>query len=160
LTMNCGRKMENQSSEKLVTIRIAEEKDKNKILELLKNTPELSGIGELENSIYTDNFVSIYILDKENHLILVAEQSEKIIGILLADFLAGYSYLADLVVLPEHRRKGIATKLLSIYELKCKEHKMDKIAGLVQQENRRMQDYLEKKDYKKGKTLIQYQKEI
>lgn len=143
----------------MVEIRKAEEKDCEQILKMIFDTPELLGMENSEDTIHTREFVLSYISDKKNRIALVAEEKEKVIGFLFSD-LSTYSYLADLVILPEFKGRGIATKLMQEHESICKNLGIKILIGLVQSENRYMQKFLENKNFKKGKSLIQFQKSI
>ena len=96
------------------------------------------------------------------NLFLVAEEKNKIIGLLLAEIWnkKKYSFFVNFVVLPNYRSKGIGTKLYKPYEKYCKKHKLKIITALVQTSNKTMQRFCEKKGYEKGHELYFYEKKI
>ena len=142
-------------------IRNAQLKDTETILDLLKKTPELQGYGEMD-AVYSEDYVVDSIKDKKINLVLVAEENTKIVGLLMAEIWEKkkYSYFVDFVVLPDYRSKGIGTKLYESYEEYCKKKGLKTIIGLVQISNNKMQQFCEKKGYKKGHELYFYEKDI
>jgi ribosomal protein S18 acetylase RimI-like enzyme len=145
-------------------IRIARIEDANEILWLLRSTPELQGIENLDESIYSDDFVKASIGDKEMNLVLVAvaEEQDKIQGVLIAEMWQrkGFSFLADLAVHPEYSRKGIGRELYKEYESICGKRNIFKVVGLVQVENTKMKIFCERFGLQKGKCLFYYQKSL
>ena len=144
-----------------MSIRNAELKDKEEILRLLIKTPELQGYGEMD-AVYSDDYVIDCIKDKNMNLILVAEEDKKIVGLLIAEIWdkKKYSFFVNFVVLPDYRSKGIGTKLYKAYEDYCNKHDLKTITALVQTSNKVMQQFCEKKGYKKGHELYFYEKDI
>ena len=135
-------------------------KDTDSILELLRSTKELQGSLEVD-SVYSREFAEDSILDKERNLVLVAEE-EKLIGFLSAEIWQKkrFSFLADLVVIPEFRGRGITTQLYQEYESICKRLGIKVINGFVQAENSLMQNFLEKRSFKRGNNFNYYEKRI
>jgi N-acetylglutamate synthase-like GNAT family acetyltransferase len=142
-------------------IRNAKLKDTEEILNLLIKTPELQGYGEMD-AVYSEDYVIDCIEDKNINLILVAEEDDKIVGLLIAEIWdkKKYSFFVNFVVLPDYRSKGIGTKLYQAYEEHCKKHHLKTITALVQRSNKVMQQFCEKKEYKKGHELYFYEKDI
>jgi len=140
-------------------IRKAQLKDTKQILDLLIKTPELQGYGEMD-AVYSKDYVVDCIKDEKMNLILVAEEQDKIVGLLIAEIWDGkkYSFFVNFVVLPEYRSKGIGAKLYKLYEEHCEKHGLKTITALVQTSNKIMQQFCEKKKYKKGHNLYFYEK--
>ena len=105
-------------------IRQGQINDVKTILKLLNETPELQGSQEM-GSFYSEDYVKSCLKDNKMNLVLVAEQNAKIIGLLIAEIWKekNYSFFASFVVLPEHRSKGVGTKLYESYENYCKDKK-------------------------------------
>ncbi len=83
------------------------------------------------------NYVKKIINDSEGHIILIAEDRDKTVGILIADILYRIYYnpkhearMRDLYVMPEYRQKGIASDM--IRELKNMASEKD--VGLISAE--------------------------
>lgn len=142
-------------------IRHAQLKDAKQILDLLVRTPELQGYGEMD-AVYSKNYVIDCIKDRKLNLILVAEEDNKVVGLLIAEIWdkKRYSFFVNFVVLPGYRSKGIGRKLYSMYEKHCKKHKLKTITALVQTGNKAMQQFCEKEGYKKGHKLCFYEKDL
>lgn len=144
-----------------MNIKNAKLKDTKQILDLLIKTPELQGYGEMD-AVYSEEYVIDCIKDQKMNLVLVAEEDKKIVGLLIAEIWdkKKYSFFVNFVVLPEHRSKSIGTKLYQSYEEHCKTHNLKTITALVQASNKVMQQFCQKKGYKKGHELYFYEKEI
>ena len=142
-------------------IRNAQLKDTEQILNLLIKTPELQGYGEMD-SVYSKDYIIDCIKDKKMNLVLVAEESTKIIGLLIAETWdkKKYSFFVNFVVLSECQSKGIGTKLYQLYEEHCQKHNLKTITALVQTTNNVMQQFCEKKGYKKGHEIYFYEKDL
>ena len=145
-----------------MVIRNAKLKDTKEIVNLLIKTPELQGgYGEMD-PIYSEDYVIDCIKDKNMNLTLVAEENNKIVGLLIAEIwdMKKYSFFVNFVVLPNYRSKGIGKKLYQTYEEYCKKRNLETIIGLVQTSNKIMQQFCEKKGYEKGHELYFYEKNI
>jgi len=144
-----------------MNIRIAKLKDSKEILTLLMNAPELQE-SEKGDTIYSEKLIIECIKDKKMNLILVAEEDNKLIGVLLAEIWdkKKYSFGINFVVSPKYRSKGVGTKLYQMYENYCKKQNLKTILCLVQTKNKNMQQICKKKGYKKGHAFYLYEKEI
>ena len=142
-------------------IRNAKLKDANQILDLLIKTPELQGCGEMD-AVYSKEFVIDCIKDKKMNLVLVAEENDKIIGLLIAEIWdkKKYSFFVNFVVLPQYRSKGIGTKLYEKYEAYCKKNDLKTITALIQKDNLNMQKFCDNRGYEKGHELYFYEKDL
>jgi len=142
-------------------IRNAEPKDAKQILDLLLRTPELQGSGEMD-AVYSKEYVLDCIEDKKMNLVLIAEEDARMVGLLIAETWdkKKYSFLVNFVVLPDFRSKGIGRELYSNYEERCKKQGLKMIVALVQKTNKRMQEFCQRKGYKKGHEVFFYEKEI
>lgn len=142
-------------------IRNAQLEDMKEILDFLIKTPELQGCGGMD-AVYSQDYVVDCIEDKKINLMLVAEEDNKIVGILMAEIWdkKKYSFFVNFAVLPGYRSKGIGTKLYKEYEEYCKNRGLKIITALVQTSNKIMQHFCEKREYKKGHEFYFYEKDI
>ena len=146
----------------MIKIRLAEIKDWKQILKLLRKTPELQGSGNKIDSEYTKNYVLDSIKNKKANIVLVAEESKKIIGILTAEIFKKkrYSYLTDFAVLPYERHRGVGSLLYKRFEEILKKDKVKTIAGITKINNRAMQIFLKKHKIKLGEKFYFFEKEL
>lgn len=143
-------------------IRKGKKEDLNQILSLLRKTPQLQGAAEKTDSTYNKDYVLDYLTDKKMNLVLVVEENNKIIGFILAEmwYKKRFSFIADIVVKENYRKKNIGSALFDSFESYCKHKKIDSIICLVQTKNKDMQKFCNKKNLKKGHSLYYYQKDI
>jgi ribosomal protein S18 acetylase RimI-like enzyme len=139
-------------------IRKGKLSDSDELLKLLNATPELQP--SWEGTLYTRNWVRATLGGKKEDLVLIAEENGKIAGFLMAEMWGkkNHSFLDDLFVRAEYRKKKIATKLMDEYERICKKEKLKNIMLLTLTTNRRMQKFIEKRGYKKGNKFYIYEK--
>ena len=134
--------------------------DLHQIYELLNETPEL--LGGTEGFSYDKTWIKSALTDKEREFFLIAEENNMIVGILSAELWKDkrYSFLIDIVVKPKWRKKGIASALLREYEKYCVKIKIKRFNGLVLVTNKRMQNFLEKRNFKRGDIFYYYEKRL
>jgi GNAT superfamily N-acetyltransferase len=68
--------------------------------------------------------------------------------------------LIDFVILPEFRSKGFGTELYNYYEAHCKKEGLKTIVAMVQETNKKMQNFCDKRGLKKGFKFYCYEKKI
>jgi len=142
-------------------IRRAQSKDSKVILSMLRKTPELQGYGEMD-SVYSLDYVVDCIKDKKMNLVLIAQEANKIVGLLIAEIWERkkYSFFVNFVVIPEFQSKRIGTKLYEEYEKYCKKKRLRTITALVQTSNKVMHKFCEKRNFKRGHELYFYEKDL
>jgi N-acetylglutamate synthase-like GNAT family acetyltransferase len=145
----------------MVNIRKADIKDSKEILNLLVKTPELQGSEEVD-SLYTEEYVIDTINDKDMNLVLIAEENNKVIGMIMAEIWLKkkYSFLTNFVVDLDYRKKGIGKQIYNEYENICKELELKNIVALIHKTNVIMQKFCESKGYNKGHEMYYYDKEL
>jgi GNAT superfamily N-acetyltransferase len=144
-------------------IRKGQLKDAKHILYLLRTSSELQGMDrEIEEPLYSEEFVKDHILDKRMNLVLVVEDKGRILGFILAEMWLKkkYSFLSDMAIIKEARGKGIGKELYKYYEAYCKSKGIKNIVGLVQVKNKGMQEFCKKVGLVKGHELYYYEKAI
>jgi N-acetylglutamate synthase-like GNAT family acetyltransferase len=145
----------------MVNIRKADIKDSKEILNLLVKTPELQGSEEVD-SLYTEEYVIDTINDKDMNLVLIAEENNKVIGMIMAEIWLKkkYSFLTNFVVDLDYRKKGIGKQIYNEYENICKELELKNIVALIHKTNVIMQKFCKSKGYNKGHEMYYYDKEL
>lgn len=146
-------------NEKII-IRKGKISDTEDLIQILRDVPELQGIeGE---GIYTKDFVTGALKNKDRDLILIAEKDSKIAGLLMAELWKHkkFSFITDIFIKPELRKQGIASRLFSKYENICKKDNMNIINLLVLTKNRRMQKWCRKHGFIRGNKMYYYEKKL
>ncbi len=132
--------------------------DKKYLYDTLNNTLELRGYDQGE--AYSKRWIHEVINDQKRNIVLVAEESKKIQGFLIAHILAGKDiFLNDIYVYPQYRKKGIASSLMNNLHKISNQLKSKFSMGLVLVKNNKMQNLLRKNKYKKGHTFYYFYKE-
>ncbi len=142
-----------------IKIRAAVPSDAENILNLIKGTQELQGLGDAD-PVYSESFVNDFITDKKMNLALVAEASGAFAGFLFAEIWQGkkYSFLDNFAIKQEFRAKGIGSQLYDEFEGICRKKGLRTAIALVEQSNTAMQEFFKKKEYEKGHKLFFYEK--
>ena len=146
--------------EKKMKIRKARLKDLNIILKLLRTTPELHGVkGE---PIYSKEYVIDSIKDNKRNVFFIAEENKKIMGFIFAEIWLKkkYSFLIDIVIVKEHRGRGVGKMLYYHYENYCRKKGIGIISALTQTKNKKTQEFNKRIGLKKGKSFYYYEKEL
>jgi ribosomal protein S18 acetylase RimI-like enzyme len=138
-------------------IRKATKKDISKIQKMLNSEPELIDDDSLN---YRKCDVMQYITPPMRTF--VYEIDKKIVAIITGAFWKVHKTinLYHLVVDKKHRRKGIGLKLRKYLEEYAKKHKYELIWSYVEEKNKKMQKLLRKLNYKKGKKMYFFHKEL
>jgi len=141
-------------------IRKGKLSDSRELLQLLKSTPEVQL--SWEGNTYTKEWVNASLIGKEHDFVLIAEENKKIVGFLIAELWKKkkYSFLSDLFVKPDYRKKKVATMLVNEYEKMCRKAKLNSITLLVLTGNKRMQKFIEKRRYKRGNEFYIFEKRL
>ena len=141
-------------------IRKGQLKDFKELIRVLNNTPQLQDYKD--GRCYSEEWVKASIRDQPHNLVLVADDNGKIGGFLLAEFWKNKSFaeMVDLYVKQEYRQRGIATLLVNEFEKVCMERKVTSISALVLVTNKRMQNFMKKKEYKKGNRFYFFGKDL
>jgi ribosomal protein S18 acetylase RimI-like enzyme len=127
---------------------------------ILNNTKELHG--EKNNpEQYPRRWIKIVLKDKTTS-VLIAEEKNKLAGFFIAEFdkKTKSSYLVDIFVKPEYRKKEFASKLLKEYEKLCREKGIDELTTLVLTDNKKMQSFMKKYNYRQGNKFFYYSKKL
>jgi len=141
-------------------IRKGKIKDVKELLNLLNSTPELQGVGEKDS--YTSSYVAGTIKSKSRNLVLIVEDKGMIVGFLFAELWKNkkFSFLCDIFVKEDYRNKKIASMLQEEYEKICRKLKIEDIDALVLLENKKMQNWCTKHNFKQGNKFFYYTKEL
>jgi len=141
-----------------VRIRKASKKDGREVLNLLNSDVNLVGD---ETFKYRESHFKEYLKNPVNKL-FVAEINHKIVGLILVEFwkIAKYVYLNDLVIDRDHRRRGIATKLMKHVESIAKKQKMKFLFGFSEINNKKTHQLLGKLNYRLGKKFYFFSKTL
>ena len=140
--------------------RIGKVSDSKILLRMLNSSLELQT--NEEGNTYTIDWINDTLKDKKRNLFLIAEEDNKIAGFLIAEIWVNkrYSFINDTYIIPEYRRKGIASDLMKEYEIRCKRLKIKTIIGLVLTTNKKMHKFKEKLGYKRGNSFYLYEKRL
>ena len=141
-------------------IRRGQLKDAKELFKTINQTKELRSSEKRQT--YSLKWIRAVITSKNTDKVLICEENNKIIGFLIAYISKkkGYSYLSDFYVHPNHRRKGIATKLYKEYEKNCKKLKTKRITSLVMTTNKKMQNWCKKHNFKRGNKFYVFEKSL
>lgn len=143
-------------------IRKGKLSDLEELYKILNNTPELYG-GSYEKDAYSKEEIKENLKGRKTDFVLIAEEEgRRMIGFLLAEISKKrkYSYLENLYVKQNYRKKGVASKLMEIYEDECKKKKIKEITLLTLKTNKDMNLFLINKNYRRGKELILFDKRL
>lgn len=99
-------------------------------------------------------------LNEPNLWLLVAEESEEIIGVVLVTHDSRKGWINRLATKPSRTRKGIATKLLQAAEKSLYEIGIEVIALLIKDDNLASRDFFEKENYQYSKEIAYYSKRL
>ncbi|MEM4703000.1 MAG: GNAT family N-acetyltransferase [Candidatus Pacearchaeota archaeon] len=120
-------------------IRKAKEEDRKQIIKLV-------------DTLYCNSpFMKKEWRKKFNEFILatfVVEIKKKIVGYIAFGFTKDSVYIGDLYILPEHRRKGLATRLLKVVEKIKEKFKKENILVDFREHNRGARKFYEKHGFK------------
>jgi len=133
-------------------IRLGKEDDIDRVLELFNSSVNLTGnINE-----YNKEDILEYITH-DNYRLFVFEEDNKIVGVISISFgrLSKWAQVEEIFVDKNYRRNGIATKLMNYIENMFKGRN---VSLIVDEENKEMQELMNKKDYKKGRKYYFYTK--
>jgi ribosomal protein S18 acetylase RimI-like enzyme len=135
-----------------IRIQKATKFDTNQILNLFRESENLTGSKE-------DNYYISDILDyiKRGGL-FIAKEKTKVVGAINCEIHTDYIYLQVLVVTRDYQKKGIGTKLIEFLESFAKKRNTIQIEMFVEENNNRMQKFISKKSYKRGKKFVYYTK--
>jgi ribosomal protein S18 acetylase RimI-like enzyme len=95
-------------------------------------------------------------------ILLVAERAGRVIGALDAEVYAEthFSYFANIVVAPKHRRQGVGRTLMEHYERICRKRRIRTILALVYDWNHAMHPVMRRTRYRNNGRLIEYIKSL
>lgn len=142
-----------------IKIRKMTSKDCEEIALLGKNSKELQ-IDKDKELYYSADTIKELIKSRSG-ICLVAEIDNKIVGFTIRIHHKYFNeiYLSDLFVKEEFRKIGVGKKLFDESMKIAKSKKVDWAWALVQTENKRMQRFLEKNGFKRGKPFYFYYKD-
>jgi len=143
-----------------IVLRDGKIEDAAPLLKMLNSADELQ-VNE-KGGAYTKDWISDALLDKKRNLTIIVEDCGKIAGFLIAEIWKNkrYSFLNDIYINPNHRKGGIATRLMNEYEKRLKKLKINSIIELVLTTNETMHKFSEKSGFKKGNTFYIYEKKL
>ncbi len=142
-----------------IKIRKMTAEDTSEIALLGKNSKELQ-IDKDKELYYSADTIKELIKSKSG-ICLVAEIDNRIVGFTIRIHHKYFNeiYLSDLFVKEEYRKIGVGRKLFDESMKIAKTKKVDWAWALVQTENKRMQRFLEKNGFKRGKPFYFYYKD-
>ncbi len=148
-------------------IRKATINDSAELYRLGKNTPELR-VSATEPFMDKDEF-NAFITD-ENCIFLAAEEKKSIIGFIIGhtewvnmivkNLKNKYGYLIFLVVAPEFRKRGVATKLYSACIAKLKEKGATHIYSWANANGEDVINFMKKQGFTEGHKYIWMDKKL
>ena len=139
-------------------VRNATAKDVRHILKLVSTAKEVEAY---EGNKPSENFIRSHLYNPHN-VMLVCEEKGKIIGSLTAEMWKDkkYAFISTIVVHKETRGMGVGTMLYNSFEKSCKKNHIKAINFLVLSTNKKMQNWSEKKGFRKGHLMYFYEKGI
>jgi len=138
------------------TIRLAKIEDAKRITDLFNSNKFVLGDNKIK---YFESEIKEYIKKKIDRVI-VFEKDNKIIGVFLAQFWSDYIYIHTAIIDRKYIQHGIGTKLLEYLEKHGKKEKKDLIEVEVETDNKIMNQFLQKRKFKRGKKFFYYSKEL
>lgn len=145
---------------KMMEIRNGRISDSKELTKMLNSIPEFQGY---ENEdFYSLKRVGAMISNKKRNFIILAKENKKIAGFLTAEIYPGenFSFLCELFVKPEFRRKGLALRLIKEYEKYCKKMRYMDVMAFVKPRNTAMIRLCRKTGFKEGKLFRYYRKKL
>ncbi len=131
---------------------------------LAKEMEELSDFNRLADSEVRANAVKYFTdrLRKDKHTFLIAKENGELMGFISMEKRTArpvferdsYGHIHELFVRKEHRRKGVASKLLERIEDFSRKQGFDMIRLSVNVRNRSAIELYEKKDFRKERTMM------
>jgi ribosomal protein S18 acetylase RimI-like enzyme len=147
-----------------MNIREARLEDFAELYEIGLKTPELKVTEEDDFMDKTD--LERRISDR-NHVFLVAEDKQKLVGFICANakdkdspLIDRYACIVYLVVSPAYRNKNVATMLYDMCISQLKEKGITHAYGLVNSESEPIQNFMKKHGFRTGKKLIWMDKKL
>lgn len=139
-------------------IRAATIKDAKRIYELFNSNLNLRGDNTTE---YTKAEIIEYISSPLTHL-FVYLLDKKIIASALVELWKKTKdvWLLVIVIDQKHQGEGVAKEMMDYIERLIKKERFDKIVCFVATTNAKMQKFLEKRRYRKGKKFFFYSKNL
>jgi ribosomal protein S18 acetylase RimI-like enzyme len=137
-------------------IRPANIKDSEILFDLFNSSEYLIGG---KNDKYTVNDIKDYIKNKSN-MIVVYESDKKVLGLIYVEIHKCYIYVADFVVDSKYRNCGIGNELLAFIEKFAISKNIGEIEMFVESTNKNMLNFVQKRNYCKGKKFIYCSKEL
>lgn len=145
-------------------IRPAQVKDLEELFSLGKNTPELRTSATEE---FMDKEELKWCIANPECVFLVAEEDQKLCGFIYANakdkerpFPNKYACLVYLAVLPEFRKKGVATLLYEECEKKLKEMGINWLYGWAKADGVPILSFLEGRRFQKGQEYVWMDKRL
>lgn len=141
-------------------IRKAKIADSEKLLKILRETPELQPIPGEDN--YDLKGIKKTVKNKYSNIVILAEEKKELIGFLIAEFdkRKNTGFVINLYVAPAFRKKGVASILLGYFETFCRKNKINEIGLLTLHDNKNMQEFLQKNNYRKGGLFFYYLRKL
>ena len=134
-----------------------------------KFADEIADLGRTAKELQIDSNSSMYysadtlkkLIKNQSGICLVALDGDKLAGFAVRTYHDYFNevYLSDLFVKEEYRKLGIGKQLFDESIRIAKLRGVDWAWALVQTENERMQMFLEKNGFKKGKAFYFYYKD-
>ncbi|MDD4902704.1 MAG: GNAT family N-acetyltransferase [Patescibacteria group bacterium] len=146
----------------MLKIRKAKISDSDKILKILRQTPELQGSRHHVDAEYTKNYVTDCIRDTRENCVLVAVDGKEIIGVITLEIYLKkkFSHLTDIAIVSGYRRKGIGGQLYQACEKILKKKKINAVAGITQADNKIMRSFCAKHQLDMGKEMYYFEKKL
>jgi ribosomal protein S18 acetylase RimI-like enzyme len=142
-----------------ISVEVMQEADLDEVIALGLATPELHV--QAEEAIYYSKENLLGFIKSPHDIYLVAKVNNNFAGYRLATFnpYLKEAYLIDMVVRPEYRGLGIASKLYNKTFEMLDERDCEWAWALVKESNTKMMEVMKKKGFTKGSTFKFYFKE-
>ncbi len=145
-------------------IRQAQITDLEELFTLGKNTPELRTSATEE---FMDKEELKWCITNPECVFLVAEENKKLSGFIYVNakdkerpFPNKYACLVYLAVLPDFRKKGVATLLYEACEKKLKKMGINWLYGWAKKDSEPILGFLEKEGFQKGQEYVWMDKKL
>jgi len=137
-----------------IQLRRAEEKDARQLMALLNLDINITGS---EEALFTEVDVLDY-LAREDYIVFVAEdvKAQQLSGLITGRIYREYASIEFFIVEEACRNQGIGTALFDCFEKHVKSCGIGFVETMTETENRLIQNILEKRGYRKGKTFVHW----
>jgi N-acetylglutamate synthase-like GNAT family acetyltransferase len=146
----------------MIKIRKARISDRDQILKLLRQTPELQGSRHHVDAEYNMNYVCGCVRDTKDNLVLVAMDGKKIVGVATLEIYLKkrFSHLTDIAIIAGCRHQGVGGQLYQACEKILRKKKIKAVAGITLADNKIMRRFCAKHKLDMGKEMYYFEKKL